>query len=46
LSREIGRLQVRRCLHLQAFVSDSNRAAYCTLKNGSTGCRPIRGRAV
>ena len=23
-------LQVRSCLHLQAFVSNSNRAAYCT----------------
>lgn len=39
-------LQVRSCLHLQALVNNSNRAAYCTLKNGSTGRGPLRGRTV
>ncbi len=45
------RLRVRRCLqvrsrlHLQALVSNSNRAAYRTLEDGFTGSGPIRGRA-
>jgi hypothetical protein len=30
-------LQLRPCLYLQAFVNNSNRAAYCALELGPTG---------